>query len=106
MWFEDEERYEAASTTPQWSALFIDNCYVEFGLTPDLIEEVDTFLRSFKPAVVGSPSFKDVVQANPDMDVMKGMKGVGIKWPAAPARPLLPDAGCGSRIDGRRTVCA
>ena len=74
-------------TEEYWDALFalIDNCYEEFGLTQELRDEVDTFLRSFKPAIVGSPSFKDIVKKNPDMDVMKGMKGVGISWPAAPA---------------------
>lgn len=70
-------------TEEYWDALFkiINECYVEFGLAPELAEEVDTFLRRFKPAIVGSPTFRDVVKANPNMDLMKGMKSVGVHWP-------------------------
>ncbi|MEY8944785.1 hypothetical protein AB9K36_25655 [Klebsiella michiganensis] len=46
-------------------------------------EEVNAFLTQFKPAVIGSPSYRDVVLSHPDMDVTKGMKSVGIHWPKA-----------------------
>lgn len=72
-------------TEEYWDALFrvLDELYVEFELAPELVEEVDTFLRTFKPAIVGSPTFREVLQANPDMDVMQGMKSVGVHWPNA-----------------------
>lgn len=49
----------------------------------DIREEVTAFLTQFKPAVIGSPSYRDVVLSHPDMDVTKGMKSVGIHWPKA-----------------------
>lgn len=75
-------------TEEYWDALFaiIDDCYVEFGLAQELIDEVDPFLRSFKPAIVGSPTFKEIVRDNPDIDVFAGMKSVGVTWPAPPAK--------------------
>ncbi|MGD9530982.1 group I truncated hemoglobin [Pseudonocardia sp.] len=81
-------------TEEYWDALFalIDECYVEFEVDPDIVKEVDAFLRSFKSAIVGSPRFRDVVKAHPDMDVMKGMKSVGVNWPAAPAADATPAA--------------
>lgn len=72
-------------TEEYWNALFDDvitPAYEEFQIDPEIAQEVDAFLRSFKPVIVGSPSFKDVVKANPEMDVMQGMKSVGITWPA------------------------
>ncbi|ORL11678.1 group I truncated hemoglobin [Prescottella equi] len=72
-------------TEEYWEALFADivtPAFQEFGIPQREAQEVDAFLRSFKSVVVGSPSFKDVVKAHPDMDVMQGMKSVGITWPA------------------------
>jgi len=31
--------------------------------------------------VIGSPSYRDVVLAHPEMDPAKGMKSVGVIWP-------------------------
>jgi len=75
-------------TEEYWDALFaiIDQCYEDFDVAPDIRVEIDTFLRKFKPAIVGSPSFKDVVAQYPDMDVREGMRGVGVVWPPVPAR--------------------
>lgn len=72
-------------TEEYWDALFADivtPAYAEFGLPDREAGEIDEFLRSFKGVIVGSPSFKDVVKAHPDMDVMEGMKSVGVIWPA------------------------
>ncbi|MBO1902988.1 group 1 truncated hemoglobin [Leucobacter weissii] len=75
-------------TEEYWDALFviIDNAYEEFGLAPELVEEVDAYLRSFKPAIVGSPTLRNVAKEHPDMDVMDGIKSVGVVWPA-PQQP-------------------
>ncbi|WP_433599279.1 group I truncated hemoglobin [Nocardia sp. CA-135953] len=73
-------------TEEYWDALFDDivtPAYTEFDLPAREAKEIDEFLRSFKSVVVGSPSFKDVLMANPEMDVMAGMESVGIHWPAA-----------------------
>jgi hemoglobin len=70
-------------TDVHWKAMFecLDACYEDFNLAPELREEINTFFEKFKPAVVGSPSYRDVVLANPDMDVTKGMRSVGVDWP-------------------------
>lgn len=69
-------------TDEHWDALFriIDDCYDYFGVSPELREEVDTFLRKFKPAVVNGPSFREVVVNNPDMYLLDGMKKTGVKF--------------------------
>ncbi|TQC45433.1 group 1 truncated hemoglobin [Rhodococcus sp. WS4] len=72
-------------TEEYWDALFNDivtPAYEEFDIPQREAEEVDAFLRSFKSVIVGSPAFKDVLAANPDMDVMQGMKSVGVVWPS------------------------
>ncbi|MDL9948935.1 group 1 truncated hemoglobin [Gordonia sp. ABSL11-1] len=72
-------------TEEYWDALFEDivtPAFAEFGIPQQEADEIDAFLRSFKSVVVGSPSFKDVVKSHPDMDVMQGMRSVGINWPA------------------------
>lgn len=72
-------------TEEYWDALFDDivtPAYAEFGLPEREAKEIDDFLRSFKPVVVGSPTFKEVLQANPGMDIMAGMESVGVRWPA------------------------
>jgi hemoglobin len=56
--------------------------YAEFGLPEREAKEIDEFLRSFKDVVVGSPSYKDVLLAHPDMDVLAGMESVVVHWPA------------------------
>ena len=72
-------------TEVHWKAVFesIDECYENFDVPQDIREEVTAFLGQFKPAVIGSPSYRDVVLSHPDMDVTKGMKSVGIHWPKA-----------------------
>ncbi|WHU47763.1 group 1 truncated hemoglobin [Gordonia sp. L191] len=75
-------------TEEYWNALFDDivtPAYTEFGLPEREAKEIDDFLRSFKSVIVGSPTFKEVLEANPDMDVMDGMKSVGVIWPATSA---------------------
>ena len=71
-------------TDKHWNAMFdcMEECYDQFGLPTELREEINTFLEQFKPAVVGSPSYRDVVLANPDIDITKGMSSVGVIWPA------------------------
>jgi hemoglobin len=59
----------------------LEECYEQFGLSAKLREEINTFMERFKPAVVGSPSYRDVVLAHPEMDVTKGMTSVGVVWP-------------------------
>ena len=72
-------------TEVHWKAVFesINECYENFNVPQDIREEVTAFLTQFKPAVIGSPSYRDVVLSHPDMDVTKGMKSVGIHWPKA-----------------------
>ena len=75
-------------TEEYWDALFDDivtPAFEEFAIPQREAEEIDAFLRSFKSVVVGSPRFREVLQAHPDMDVMQGMKSVGVNWPAAPS---------------------
>lgn len=72
-------------TEEYWDALFDDivtPAYAEFDIPKREAEEVDAFLRSYKSVIVGSPTFKDVVKAHPEMDVLEGMKSVGVNWPA------------------------
>ncbi|WP_199901855.1 hypothetical protein [Herbaspirillum rubrisubalbicans] len=70
-------------TEVHWQAVMecMDECYDNFAVPTDIREEVTAFLTKFKPAVIGSPSYRDVVLAHPEMDVAKGMKSVGITWP-------------------------
>ncbi len=71
-------------TEEYWDALFNDivtPAYAEFNLPEREAKEIDEFLRSFKSVVVGSPTFREVLVANPDMNVMEGMKSVGVVWP-------------------------
>lgn len=74
-------------TDDHWSAIFdcLDACYEQFDVPPELRAEITVFFERFKPSVVGSPSFRDVVLAHPEMDATKGMKSVGVIWPH-PAR--------------------
>lgn len=75
-------------TEEYWTALFdeiVTPAYAEFGLPEREAKEIDEFLRSFKDVVVGSPAFKDVLLANPEMDVLAGMESVGVHWPASRA---------------------
>lgn len=70
-------------TDMHWEAMFetLEECYNEFDVPAELRKEVNDFFEKFKPVVIGSPSFRDVVMQNPDMDVTKGMKSVGVVWP-------------------------
>lgn len=79
-------------TEVHWNAMFdcLDETYEEFGVPNDIREEINAFMGRFKPAVVGSPSYRSVVLENPDMDVTKGMKSVGVHWPAKGAAKEVP----------------
>ena len=70
-------------TEVHWRAMFdcLEECYEEFALAQQLRDEINASFEQYKPAIVGSPSYRDVVLANPDMDITKGMKSVGVKWP-------------------------
>lgn len=70
-------------TEEHWVAMFdcLHACYDDFGVPAELREEIDEFFHKFKPHIVGSPSFRDVALANPEMDITKGMSSVGVNWP-------------------------
>lgn len=70
-------------TEEHWNAMFetIYECYDEFGVPQEVRDEINVFLEQFKPVVVGSPSYRDVVLAHPEMCIGKGMKSVGVHWP-------------------------
>lgn len=73
-------------TEEYWDALFDDivtPAFAEFDIPTREAEDIEAFLRSYKSVIVGSPTFKDVVKEHPDMDVMAGMKSVGVTWPAS-----------------------
>lgn len=71
-------------TEVHWRGMFdcIYETYDQFDLPQDLRDEIDASVNKFKPVVVGSPSYRDVVIAHPEIDVTKGMKSVGVVWPA------------------------
>ena len=70
-------------TDEHWSALFeaLETTYDDFGLPQELRDEVNADLQKLKPAIVGSPAYRDVILEHPDIDIMKGMKSVGVHWP-------------------------
>ncbi|HKU36414.1 MAG TPA: group 1 truncated hemoglobin [Paenarthrobacter sp.] len=70
-------------TDVHWNAMFdcLYECYAEFGVPEELQQEINASIEKFKPVVVGSPSYRSVVLENPDIDVTKGMKSVGVEWP-------------------------
>lgn len=76
-------------TEVHWQAVLdcLEECYDDYALPQELRKEVNDFLVKFKPAIIGSPSYRDVVLAHPEMDVAKGMKSVGISWPNKPEAP-------------------
>lgn len=81
-------------TEKDWDRLFsvvMVKCYDEYNLAPELREEVDAFLKKFKPVVVGSPTYRSIVLENPDMDITKGMKSVGVVWPPKPNRAQVQE---------------
>lgn len=55
--------------------------YEEFGLPKELQEQVNATMDKFKSSVIGSPSYRDVVAEHPNMDMIKGMRSVGVIWP-------------------------
>ncbi len=67
-----------------WKAMFdcLEQCYEEFALPQDLRVEINATFEKFKPMVVGSPSYRDVVLAHPELDITKGMGSVGVIWPS------------------------
>ncbi|WP_055476536.1 group I truncated hemoglobin [Gordonia sp. HS-NH1] len=73
-------------TEEYWDALFDDivtPAFAEFDIPAREAEDIEAFLRSYRSVIVGSPTFKDVIKEHPDMDVMAGMKSVGVTWPAS-----------------------
>ena len=70
-------------TEEHWMAMFdcLEESYNDFGLPQDLRDEINATFEKYKPAVVGSPSYRDVVLAHPELDITKGMKSVGVIWP-------------------------
>ncbi|MGH7837281.1 MAG: group I truncated hemoglobin [Candidatus Binataceae bacterium] len=71
-------------TERYWDVTFekIGEAYEKFGLSKELREEVDAFLRSFKPQIVGSPSFRKVVRGPDGQSFAGGMESYGVRWPA------------------------
>lgn len=74
-------------TEVHWKAMFdcLESCYEDFQLPQELREEINATFNRFKPAVVGSPSYRDVVLAHARMDITKGMRSVGVVWPKGAA---------------------
>lgn len=66
-----------------WTAIFeaLEVTFDDHNIPEELRVEIRASLQKFKPAIVGSPSYRSVVLANPDMDITKGMKSVGVIWP-------------------------
>ncbi len=67
-----------------WDVLFdvIRGCNTEFGVPADLAAELEESLQRLKPSIVGSPTYREVILAHPDMDITKGMRSVGVVWPS------------------------
>lgn len=82
-------------TDVHWAAMVdcLEQCYEQFGLPQELRDEVSVSFEGFKPVVVGSPSFRDVVNAHSEMDVTKGMESVGVTWPRPGATRDVPGEG-------------
>ncbi len=70
-------------TERHWNRLFekIDEAFEKFGTPQDLRDEVNAFLKSHKPHVVGSPSFREVVRGPDGQKFSGGMESFGVKWP-------------------------
>ncbi|MFF7777069.1 group 1 truncated hemoglobin [Streptomyces tanashiensis] len=70
-------------TDEHWTAIFeaMETTYEEFGLPQELRDEINADLQKLKPAIVGSPAYRDVILEHPEIDIMKGMKSVGVIWP-------------------------
>lgn len=80
-------------TDVHWQAMFdcMEECYEEFDVAQDVRDEIDAFLRKFERVIIGSPSFRDVVLDNPEMDITKGMKSVGVIWPKSGRPSEVPE---------------
>jgi hemoglobin len=80
-------------TEEHWQAMLhcLEQCYDDYGLPRELRDEINVFFEKFKPSIVGSPSYRDVVLAHPEMDITKGMRSAGVVWPkpqaASQAKP-------------------
>lgn len=70
-------------TEEHWNALFeaLEVTYNEFGLPTELRQEVNADLEKLKPTIVGSPAYRDVILNHPEIDIMSGMRSVGVHWP-------------------------
>lgn len=85
-------------TEAYWRAILeaIDGCHENFSVPQDIREEVTVFPAQFEPAVIGSLSYRDVVFVYPGMDITKGMRSAGTRWPKTD-KPSWP------RMDTRAT---
>ncbi|MEM6311096.1 MAG: group 1 truncated hemoglobin [Pseudomonadota bacterium] len=79
-------------TDVHWAAMFdtLEACYIDFEVPREIADEINTYFEQFKPVVIGSPDFREVVLAHPDMDPTQGMKSVGIHWPKGKSRQAEP----------------
>jgi hemoglobin len=82
-------------TERYWDILFekIDEAYEKFETPQELREEVNAFLKGFKPQVVGSPSFRETVRGPDGQGFTGGMGSYGVKWPASPKPSSRPPKG-------------
>jgi hemoglobin len=70
-------------TEAHWKQFFevLDDAYEHFQVSSDLKEEINAFMKSFKPHVVGSPTFRDVVREAKGTTLSGGLASYGVKWP-------------------------
>jgi hemoglobin len=70
-------------TERHWTITFekLDESFEKFELAQDLRDEISAFLKSFKPHIVGSPSFREVVRGPDGQKFLDGMESFGVKWP-------------------------
>ncbi len=82
-------------TERYWDILFekLDDAYEKFGTAQDLRDEVTAFLKSFKPQVVGSPSFRETMRGPDGKAFTGGMESYGVTWPASPQPSSRPPKG-------------
>lgn len=79
-------------TERHWDILFekFDEAVQKFQAPPEIRDEVITFLKKFKPVIVGSPSFRETVRGPDGKSFTGGMEAHGIKWPNRPFRSTNP----------------
>lgn len=79
-------------TERHWEILFekIDEAAERFQASAELKEEVISFLKKFKPVIVGSPSFRETMRGPDGKSFTGGLESQGIKWPPGPHRSTNP----------------